>query len=127
MYSVDYFIKKFSAIPDELWCVRGFNGPGGSHCAAGHCGMDGSCGGWLRPEAIGIRELFDDLGTDIAYVNDGGDERYKQPTPKARILAALYAIKAKQTPPPSLPPLTLAPAAWPMLALPVQAGKVGVV
>ncbi len=79
-YTPAYFIAKFEAIPDELWCVNHYAGPGGSHCAIGHCE------GIHSAEADALRGL---LPTPAAGINDGNSSKYQQPTPKARILAAL--------------------------------------
>lgn len=95
-YDVDYFIKKFEAIPDERWCTVEFEKDGAS-CAYGHCGMRD-----YKPSTIEAAELFDlflfNLGDIfVTRVNDGSEPRYSQPTPKQRILAALYDIKKLQT------------------------------
>lgn len=91
-YDVDYFIAKFEAIPDERWCVYDYrNGP--QRCARGHCGQTSFRD---TPESTALGELFDNnIGDGPSMVNDGNVEEYQQPTPKARILAALHDIKAK--------------------------------
>lgn len=91
-YTVDYFIHKFSAIPDGKWCVGKLIDDDGRSCAAGHCGF--RCG----PLPAECKALTAILGEGIAVpaINDGVHPRYKQPTPKARILQALHDIKSKQ-------------------------------
>lgn len=118
-YSVDYFIQKFETIPDRQWHVGGFDGPNNSHCAAGHCGWKANA---YNPVAVALYALFKSIKASVAYVNDGLDVRFQQPTPKARILAALYAIKAKQDaakPKPTAQPLTLEPS-WPRVGMVVK-------
>lgn len=97
IYNVDYFIAKFSAIPEEKWFIGDYHSNDGKSCALGHCNHHHE-----RPniEGVKLHELFKELYgfIQVADVNDGKREEYKQPTPKQRILAALYDIKAKQQP-----------------------------
>lgn len=119
MYTVDYFIKKFEAIPEILWCIRNLHHEDRS-CAMGHCGVDedvfmDSCDSFRgNDESKALIALFkllpitisngnepsktglSDYDYNVSYVNDGDADQYKQPTPKARVLAALYDIKAMQ-------------------------------
>lgn len=92
-FTVDYFIEKFGAIPDDRW-ITGNLHYDGKCCVYGHCGMrNGICGN--TPESRALYELM--LTVDGVYpiqVNDGKNPRYTQPTPRARILAALADIKA---------------------------------
>jgi hypothetical protein len=110
-YDVDYFINKFEAIPEDKWHIGALrNEDGYKRCALGHC-----CGESI-PEYFGITnrptEMCNDLSNffrglinaDVGIVNDGSDTRYKQSTPKQRILAALRDIKKLQQP--SYPDLT---------------------
>jgi len=90
VYDVDYFLTKFSAIPDEQWCVGEFAWDG-MKCALGHCGEVVPFA--TTAESQALRWLFD---VSVIAVNDGKDPRYKQPTPKARILAALRDLQEKQ-------------------------------
>jgi hypothetical protein len=91
-YTVDYFIQKFEAIPDELWCVGEFVDVGGRCCAAGHCGARLNGGNSNKPEYMAIQKA---LGFHIYDINDGKLSTYPQPTPRARILAALRDVKAR--------------------------------
>ena len=89
-YDKQYFIKKFSAIPDELW-MTGVPHSEGKCCALGHCGY--------RIEAMHTEEsqaLMDLFGGffEITGVNDNSfcgseDKRRTEETPKARVIAAL--------------------------------------
>lgn len=91
MYTVDYFIKKFEAIPESKWCINQLINTSGQRCALGHCG-----GVNLK---IGEIPYNDEIGNlvitlyDVVSINNGENPEYQQPTPKQRILAALYDIK----------------------------------
>jgi hypothetical protein len=94
-YDVDYFINKFSAIPDNLWITQVLTG-WGAHCALGHCDVtETHLMVGLPDEARVLAELLggDERWQNVATINDGEDARYTQPTPKARILAALADVK----------------------------------
>ena len=78
-----YFIAKFGAIPDERWIEGELSAPMDRHCALGFTMVGGN---W-SDESTALCRLF---GYDqVSLINDGQDLRYKQPTPKARVLAAL--------------------------------------
>jgi hypothetical protein len=110
-YTVDYFIKKFEAIPDRLYAYGVFFDDSGARCANGWCGVR-SIHDTIPEEAQGLQKVFSILSceknhdsdgypgySDIAAnINNGFDDRYKQPSEKSRILAALYDIKAMQQP-----------------------------
>lgn len=110
MYTVDYFIKKFEAIPETEWSGDA------TACAYTHCGQyrEG-----YKTECPALSDLFKtihscskvqmerDLRGEsyhgfswlVTAINDNlnsNDTPYKQSTPKARILAALHDIKAMQ-------------------------------
>lgn len=92
-YTIDYFIKKFKAIPKNRWCCRVFKNERGQRCALGHCNflnVDGP-----SKEAEVLFQLFASNNLMVTEVNDGGHGRYKQKHPKDRILAALNHIKTK--------------------------------
>lgn len=102
IYNVDYFIAKYTAIPEELWTVDTREDGFGRRCAHGHCAPTNvnayqSCN---TPEEVALRALSDLQDDDCFFVNvnNGRHRKYKQSTPKQRILAALYDIKAKQQP-----------------------------
>jgi hypothetical protein len=88
-YDKQYFIAKFSAIPEELWTSgEDFNESTGKCCARGHCGIRGKTS--ECEEGMALYRVFDSgPNTWPVDINDGHDKRYQQPTPKARILAAL--------------------------------------
>lgn len=104
-YDVNYFIKKFEAIPEEkmgeMILQRG--------CALNQCGMTNY--GHTTKEAEALMDLFEDSFPHLASkdtrfavvfrINDGQHD-YRQPTPKQRILAALYDIKKAQQPEPEV-------------------------
>lgn len=121
-YTVDYFITKFEAIPDNKFAVYNFRA-GSSRCFLGHCMPDCAIEAALRsmnergveykPTPIELETTFSEVyalcsilapgkprtGTAMAIdINNGDDPRYQQPTPKQRILAALYDIKKSQEP-----------------------------
>lgn len=117
MYTVDYFIKKFEAIPEDRWTTCELH-MDDKKCVAGHCGITEVN---LRCSEGGSSEVFVGrsqaviMATALANIlapltmytnkyeiiwnlNDGFYIEYQQPTPKQRILAALYDIKAMQQP-----------------------------
>lgn len=106
MYTVDYFIDKFQAIPENEWTTHTHSDCNGRKCALGHC---------LTPEALAIFErqwkvegsasrvplseeyyAIQVLCPHIHWINNDEDPDYQQATPKARVLAALADIKAGQ-------------------------------
>lgn len=113
IYDVQFFIDKFSAIPEDHWCTAVFTDGDGKHCANGHCGRTNSM--HMTVESAALVALFLPLhltehfgkkviydfdyyeGWKIAMINDGITDQYQQDTPKQRILAALYDIKKLQT------------------------------
>jgi hypothetical protein len=101
-YTVSYFIEKFSAIPEEIWLINEYE-RNGSKCAFGHCGMRDNNSLQSIPEAAAFVKILQ----MAAVINDGESSEYQQPTPKQRILAALYDIKRKQDPEFNHPPLTV--------------------
>jgi hypothetical protein len=114
-YNCDHFIKKYSVIPENLWCIENHTAPDGTHCAFGHC----SPNGYPTFEYSSLREVFKAISVTIikeskansykvgdastgssavTAINNGHCKEYQQPTPKQRILAALYDIKAMTEP-----------------------------
>lgn len=83
-YTKKYFIEKFSKIPSGKICTDMLMLKPGIHCALGWCRV--SSLHELTPEAKAIEKL---LYGETADINNGHNPRYQQPTPKARILAAL--------------------------------------
>jgi hypothetical protein len=124
-YTVDYFIQKFEAIPEDKWTTGTFmNTVLKNRCALGHTlsantillldkygvNESGGCNypisekdkapGGIFHEAYCLSILFNEsgrIGSEMVIViNNGADPRYKQPTPQQRILAALHDIKKLQ-------------------------------
>lgn len=99
-YDVDYYIKKFTAIPERKWTTRVLNIAGTDICCAlGHCGER------IMGTTMESRTLFSmfhkKLGVEVPTVNDGApitmgysDVPYLGDTPRERILAALELIKS---------------------------------
>ena len=106
-YDCDFFIAFFSAIPDEQWCVYRCDDGAGRHCALGHCGVPecnpsdllGRIFANEKSEVMAqwgmARALWEILRCDVGGISNGFDPRYQQPTPRARILAALADCKAR--------------------------------
>lgn len=93
-YSIQYFIDRFSAIPEEHWLEGHFTSETDptQHCAYGHCGCTPDCQENL--EANTLDRLFRDHKLNVAEVNDAVEPTFRYlPTPKQRILAALESFK----------------------------------
>lgn len=86
IYDVDYFINKFSSIPEEKWCTDKFTDHDKCYCALGFCG-ETDRSHTEESEALIL------LIMNIVPINDGGHPIYQQPTPKQRVLAALNDLK----------------------------------
>jgi hypothetical protein len=115
-FTVDYFIKKFEAIPESMMIsfCQGTTEPEpkSPHCALGWClnstgnygcAIDGKNSN--STEALSLAKILSPLKKDVhqlrdmpnvAQINNGEHPSYPQPTPKQLILAALYDIKAMQ-------------------------------
>ena len=92
-YDVDYFIKKFEAIPEKKWCTGFMFGENGTRCALGHCGAKGVFAE-LPPEGRALDHLFRNiLGVGVVSVNDNAYECTVGETPKERVLLQLYNLK----------------------------------
>lgn len=106
---VDYFINKFEKIPESKWSGMDWE-VDGARCVNGHCGVGRDNYAKGTPESIALNKLFDKIAVTTigrnnyssfywwktVSVNDGNTKEYQQPTPKQRILAALYDIKNTQ-------------------------------
>lgn len=114
MYNVDYFIQKFSAIPESKWGCGDLN-KNGKSCALGLCGVEVNDINYKQnvgvvsisnPEGDALARLLKsipetgtlDLYQSVYVINDSPSGKYPQPTPKQRILAALHDIKKMQEP-----------------------------
>lgn len=105
IYDVNWFLDFFSAIPEDKWCVCALE-RGDTRCANGHLNyrVHGS-GQWPdgQPPAsvFALTDLTQKhLGLSAPDINNGNFfnvvTRFPQPTPRARILAALTDIKSQQ-------------------------------
>lgn len=107
-YDVDYFISKFEAIPEEKIGTSQLTG-----CAYGQCAsiVGSTQDGCYTEEGQALSKIMQMVpkATDEygflhfmqyipARINNGDVPEYQQPTPKQRILAALYDIKRMQEP-----------------------------
>lgn len=102
VYDVDFFIQKFSDIPENMWCVMSrFKSHTGQRCALGWC-YDSDIDalrselGYQNAQDKALYKIFETIKEYPAAVNNGLVESYQQPTPRLRILAALNDIKNKQ-------------------------------
>ena len=84
-YTVDYFIRKFEAIPAKEWCRGRYTDSSGRHCVLGHLGVTR---GHHTDEYRGLRELFTD-GCIVLISDDPSGH------PRDNILRALRALKKK--------------------------------
>jgi hypothetical protein len=91
-YTVDYFIKKFTAIPDELWCVNHYRTSHGQRCASGWCGKTIHR---TTVESLALNRLMGHFLNHTEGINDNFCDSYSHlgDTPKERILVALENIK----------------------------------
>lgn len=80
------FYDFYNTIPEEMWCTLTFKNEIGQCCAYGHVGCT------LGRNTMESNNLAHILDYGVSYINDGFNPRYKQPTPKARILAALLDV-----------------------------------
>lgn len=94
-YDVNYFIKKFSKIPDNKWITGRLSNGTGGYCAIGHCG------GVLSKETTGLIRVLSTLSCTPVVINDNLIVDYRNQisadvfgdTPKERIINALVNIK----------------------------------
>ena len=89
--TINDYIAFAESIPDEQWTTGQYGKEKGPNCFIGHLFYKQRC--WPKPSVLmmcGFKSQ--DEAVDI---NDGNHPRYQQPTPKARILAALHDAKEK--------------------------------
>lgn len=118
-YDVNFFIDYFTAIPGKQWCVRSFCDPAGKRCAVGHFlrhEVPNHARLWefklcenttaallddTKQKLTALADLFAVNGDRLKAqrtvydINNGDHPDYRQRTPRARILAALYDVKAR--------------------------------
>lgn len=98
MYTMDYFINKFSAIPEDQWCIGVTTDTAGRHDVWGHCGEEEE--GLATDEGAALFRMV--AGRLIlSNVNDGEDDGFTMnnlwgATPRKRIIAALVSIKKER-------------------------------
>lgn len=101
-YDSQYFIDKFSAIPEEKWCIRAiqrFENGIEQRCAMGWCFSKNINPNKISEEDIRSQEnlqmdrFFHRINASRVDINNGDDPRYQQPTPKQRVLAAFADIQ----------------------------------
>lgn len=101
LLTIEYFIEKFEAIPEDQWCVGRFVNEAGQKSALGHCGHklervvypNGySLIHRRTPESSALEEIFNKNGMMITAINDG--HGHIGPTPKERVLTALRSLKS---------------------------------
>lgn len=96
IYDVHYFINKFEAIPEEMFCAV-MDGDNGAHCYIGHCST-GEHYSTNEHFALGISLLYKKLKFGAGSLAANRIPKYQHLTIKQRILAALYDIRAMQEP-----------------------------
>lgn len=100
-HTLEGFRSYLLAIPDDQWCSGVYANDDGQRCAQGHvCHRSSEIDEMGYPVLKGsdailaLRELFQPLSQNaflqtVGQVNNGDHPSYQQPTPRARILAAL--------------------------------------
>lgn len=99
-YNVEYFLNKFSKIPNDRWCKADL-GSDGKHCALGHCGVtDGDIdiiGNIDNEEGSALSNVLKNVSPyespyEIVFqINDCDGEN-----PKTNIITALSLARDKE-------------------------------
>ena len=89
-YTLDYFIKKFEAIPENHWFVGSLTN-GSQYCALGHCG------GYYTEEAKALDSIVRRANPGVYSISDINDlsgmyGRYGK-TPKERVVNFLKEVR----------------------------------
>ena len=96
-YTLEYFIKKFEAIPEKKWTVGTFEDDKGCKCAYGHCGFSDKEIINSTPESTALRILDEETRsteTSIILVNDDKtNARGFGHTPKQRAVNYLKFLR----------------------------------
>jgi len=108
-YNIDYFLKKFDAIPEDKWIIAYLQDPidQDKHCALGHCGVRNNYN-ITTEESIALMKIFNKnhkrLKRNISkgnfsnvYLVNDGDHYYDYiygETPKERVINFLEECKA---------------------------------
>ena len=95
-YTLEYFISKFEAIPENLWTVGTFEDDKGCKCAYGHCGFSDKEIISSTPESTALRVFDEDTRSpenSIILVNDDlTNARGFGLTPKERVVNYLKSL-----------------------------------
>lgn len=91
-FDLEYFIKKFEAIPEDQWTTGRYEDDKGCKCAYGHCGL--SKGQHCNKES----DALDDITrpkTFMSRVNDNVDGNFNDfgSTPKQRVVNYLKSLR----------------------------------
>lgn len=94
-YTANYLLRKFEAIPEEMWTTGSYGNDGGPRCALGHCKAYCDLLEKKGDERSSLRNLFNEHldGASVAPINDYS-YYFPEPTPKQRIMSALTLIAA---------------------------------
>lgn len=102
-YDIDYFLDKFSNIPDENWTTGELKEKGtNKYCAFGHCDITTLTLKDINNnrEASALVNIIGNMW-DVVYINDGTDKyanlhySHLGATPKERIINSLKEIKSQ--------------------------------
>lgn len=95
-YTVDYFIKKFKAIPKKEWTTGDIVNNLGQKCALGHCNTIVKDSYYIHTEeGNALNWLMKGLDCNTTDVNDDNYNEFKKlgKHPKTRVVNALKEIK----------------------------------
>jgi hypothetical protein len=93
-YTIDYFIEKFSKIPENEWEI-GILKSKNKSCALGHCGVKSINGKWEHSvESQALVDIFDGTFESVYDINDGNLLEFGN-NPKIRMINALKLKKEK--------------------------------
>lgn len=92
-YDLDYYIERFSAIPDDQWITGEFKDNQGRCCALGHLGERNM--GDSPQDVLTLQYIALDNGNHyISNINDGEPEYlHLGNTPKERVINFLKQLK----------------------------------
>lgn len=98
-YDINYFITKFSSIPEENWCTLQLDNNAGAHCAMGHTGcsttvIHGRMDSNTTEEGWALAKIFGSVA-NVMNVNDIWQMGLPV-SPKERILDHLKKLKEKE-------------------------------
>lgn len=87
-YTLEYFIEKLSAIPENKWCINSFHNADKQSCVLGHCGE-----GFNRRTEEG--QALTKICHFIISVNDDIFKEYRHlgTTPKERVINYLKSLR----------------------------------